>query len=126
MTTDSIPAALRDFILKHIQSIAEMEALAMMVNDRDSPWSAERAAARLYIPRPEAAAVLERLRAAGLAEKSRAGYRFACASASRAAQAEALVALYAVQLIPVTHLIHSRRASRIQQFADAFQIRRDE
>lgn len=123
MTIDSIPAPIRRFVLKHIHSIADIEALVMMFNDR-ATWSPERAATRLYVSQAEAAGVLNRLCATGLAEKRPDGYRYACQSPDTAAQAEALVALYAVQLIPVTNLIHARRAGRIGEFADAFQLRR--
>jgi hypothetical protein len=38
---------------------------------------------------------------------------------------ERIVELYARYLVPVTHLIHSKSKSRVQEFADAFRIRKD-
>ena len=33
--------------------------------------------------------------------------------------------LYSRYLVPVTNLIHTKKTSRIQEFADAFRIRKD-
>jgi hypothetical protein len=36
------------------------------------------------------------------------------------------VELYSRQLVPVTHLIHSKpRPARVQEFAEAFRLRKD-
>jgi hypothetical protein len=126
VTLDPIPAPIRRFVLKHIHSIAEMEALVMMVKEPSTAWNEQLASARLYIPPAEAGRVLNRLVAHGLAEKRGQAYHQACRSPQDAATVEALVALYAAQLIPITNLIHSRHSSRIQEFAEAFQLRKED
>ena len=38
---------------------------------------------------------------------------------------ERLAEIYAKHLVPVTNLIHSKPKPRIQEFADAFRLRKD-
>ena len=121
---DAIPADVRQFALQHIDSIAHMEALLMLWRDPGQPWAADTVATRLYIDVPNAAAVLERLHALGLAQKDGSTYRYGCSSASTHDLVSQLAALYVTHLIPITNLIHSKRDSRIREFADAFKLRK--
>ncbi|MCW7542106.1 hypothetical protein OOT46_30380 [Aquabacterium sp. A7-Y] len=124
MTQDLIPAPIRKFALDHVDSIAHMEALLILWRDPSAVWAVEQVAQRLYIPGGEAAGVLLRLEQLGLAQQHGGAYRYAPASAAMAAHVDALAALYSTHLIPVTNLIHSRRDSRVQEFADAFKLRK--
>ncbi len=98
----------------------------MMVKAPDTVWTVELMAARLYVSSAEATIVLRQMTAHGLTEKQGEGHCFACRTPEVTANAEAVVALYAEQLIAVTHLIHANRPARVQAFADAFQLRKKE
>ena len=121
---DPIPADIQDFVLRHIDSIAHMEALLMLRRDEAQAWAPEAVAARLYIAPADAAAVLERLAALGLLRKEVEGFRYGCAAPEAHEMVDRLASLYASHLIPITNLIHAKRENRIQQFADAFKLRK--
>jgi hypothetical protein len=123
--TDALPEELRQFVLDNIDSIAEMEALVMLWRDPAVAWSIEQVVTRLYISPADAERTLERLAARGLALRGAGGYRAAAQPEAKAASVQRLVQLYDTHLIAITNLIHSKpSASRIQQFADAFKLRK--
>jgi hypothetical protein len=124
MVDDLIPAAVRDFIDKHIDSIAQLEALLLMRREREVSWDAPAAAARLYISPGEAADVLAKLSADGLIQHKGSCYSYGCRTPQLEALVDELATTYARQLIPVTRLVHSK-PDRIRQFADAFKLRRE-
>ena len=124
MVEDLIPAAVREFIDKHIDSIAQLEALLLLRRERALTWDAVAAARRLYISPAEAADVLSRLSAGGFIEHKDERYRYCCRTPELEALVDELAASYARQLIPITRLVHSK-PDRIRQFADAFKLRRE-
>lgn len=121
---DPIPPDIQEFVLRHIDSIAHMEALLMLWRDPSQAWQHEAVAARLYIRPADAASVLERLAALGLVRKEAGAYRYGGTTAQSDEMVGRLAGLYASHLIPVTNLIHAKRESRIREFADAFKLRK--
>ena len=65
MNRDSIPNDVRQFILERIESVAYLEALLLLRNKPDAPWSCEAVANRLYIDQKQTAELLARLDADG-------------------------------------------------------------
>jgi hypothetical protein len=121
MPDDIIPEDLRDFILRHFDSIAQLEALLLLRRHPDETWDAARTAKRLYIGEQEVADILARLCADGLLHCHDAQYRY---GGGQEAMIDRLADVYARHLIPVTNLIHTK-PRRIRQFADAFKFRKD-
>jgi len=119
---EQIPPDVRDFILRYIDSVAEMEALLLLRSTPAQVWSAEAAAARLYIAPDEALQILKRLADEGLLAQSEEGFRFACRTPELEQKVDAAAGFYSANLIPVTNLIHSK-PRRIRQFADAFKLK---
>lgn len=122
-----IPDEVRDFLLGHIDSIAQLEALLLLRDDPACAWSAETLAKRLYITTQEAAVVLERLATDSFlaaAPDALGDYQYHPASGELATMIDRVAALYAEYLIPVTHLIHAKPRTRVQEFADAFKLRK--
>ncbi|MCK9993565.1 MAG: hypothetical protein Dbin4_02085 [Alphaproteobacteria bacterium] len=128
MTDNVITDDVRQFILQHIDSIAEIEGLLMFCADPQKEWDAQTIARRLYIDESQAAALLARLAELGFIAVAASGsplqYQYQPDSESKD-MIERLAVLYRQCLIPVTNLIHSKSKSRIQEFADAFKIRKD-
>jgi hypothetical protein len=123
-----IPAEVQQFILKNIDSVAELEALLIMAGHARETWTVEGIARRLYIPESDTAVLLSRLQSRGLiglesAEPVR--YRYRPDSEELAGLIAQTSAIYARHLVPVTNLIHSKVATRIQKFADAFKLRKE-
>jgi hypothetical protein len=123
MTDDIVAADIKEFILAHIDSIAQLEALLLLRADPDKLWDAATTARRLYIGEREGREILARLGAEGLISRERDGYRYAPV-ADKAALVDRLGEAYARHLIPITNIIH-QRPGRIREFADAFKLKRE-
>jgi len=127
MSEALIPDDVRAFLLKYIDSVAQLEALLLLRADPSCTWSAKTIAKRLYITTQEAAVVLEQLAAGSfltMLPDVPDSYRYHPASSALAEMVDHVAALYAKYLIPVTHLIHTKPRTRVQEFADAFKLRK--
>ena len=82
MTTAGIPAAVLQFVLKRIESVAELETLLIMSADEARAWSVEDIATRIYVAAPSAAAILHALQQRRLIQNSDDGIRFRFSPAS--------------------------------------------
>jgi hypothetical protein len=123
MADDVIPDEIRDFILRHIDSVAQLEALLLLRANSNESWDAARAAARLYTGEEEIKAVLLQLCADGLLSHKDDFYRYEC-SPETMATVDRLADVYRRHLIPVTNVIHTK-PRRIREFANAFKFRKD-
>jgi hypothetical protein len=128
MNCELIPHDIRQFILESIESVAYLEALLLLRSDRKGPWSCEAVAHRLYIDQKQTAELLTRLHANGfvtVAEGNDPVYRYQPATAQLQQMVDSLAELYGRHLVPITNLIHSKPKNRVQEFADAFRLRKD-
>lgn len=129
MTNDIIPEEVRQFILHHIDSIAQMEGLLLLCADPQKEWSAATIARGLFVDESQAAALLARLSEQGFIAPARSGlslhYQYQPKSSELDSMVERMTGFYRQYLIPVTNLIHSKSKTRIQEFADAFKIGKD-
>lgn len=128
MADDIIPDDVARLILERIDSVAQLEALLLLRNNPDTEWSAQSLAARLYISEEQTMTVLLSLRSRGFAVSNPADpslYRYRPSSPDLKGMLDRLADIYAKHLVPVTNLIHSKPKSRIQEFADAFRLRKD-
>ncbi len=128
MNDDVIPPEVRQFVLDRIDSVAHLEALLLLRSKPDEDWTCATVASRLYIDQRQTIDVLERLDAGGFVSASRKEirvYRYHPASADLARMVDRLAEIYAKHLVPVTNLIHSKPKTRVQEFADAFRLRKD-
>jgi len=124
MAEDSIPADLRDFILRNIDSVAQLETMLLLHLERDAAWTAAKLSKRLYIGEPEALVVLTRVANDGFASQVEGRFSFDPQSAEKEQMLERLATAYGTRLIPITNLIHSK-SPRIREFSDAFKFRKD-
>jgi hypothetical protein len=124
MVEEPIPADLRDFILRFIDSVAHLEALLLLRADPESNWDVLTTAGRLYTTESQAREILAQLCAEGLITCENGLYRYGSPPVETMAMIGRLAEAYAKQLIPITNLIHSK-PRRIRQFADAFKFRKD-
>jgi hypothetical protein len=128
MNRDSIPNDIKQFILERIESVAYLEALLLLRSKPDALWSSGAVANRLYIDQQQTAELLARLDADGfvtLGEEDDPVYRYQPATAHLQQMVDSLAEFYAKHLVPITNLIHSKPKNRVQEFADAFKLRRD-
>jgi hypothetical protein len=124
MGDELIPPDVREFILRHIDSIAHLEALLLLQQQPDIRWNAASVADPLYIEPEQATEVLQHLCETGLAGCDGAVYWFNTEPPGQVEVVRRLAELYSNHLIPVTNLVHSK-PSGIRKFAAAFKFRRD-
>lgn len=83
---------------------------------------------RLYIDRKQTAELLARLDADGsvtIAREEDPVYRYQPATPHKQQMVDFLAVIYAKHLVPITNLIHTKPKNRVQEFADAFRLRKD-
>ena len=124
MADQYVPGRIRDFIVKHIDSVAQIEALLLVRSNPQERWNVSQIAARLYASETEVGEALDRLCTAGLLILDDSTYRLEGISPENAALIQDLLTIYARHLIPVTNIIHAK-PRRIRSFADAFRFRKD-
>ena len=124
MAEQIIPDDVRDFIIRHIDSVAQLEALLLLHGNPSETWSIASMAKRLYTTEAEIAEPLARLVDDGLLSVSEGIYRYDCAAEGHRNIVDRLAIVYSRHLIAVTNMIHGK-PRRIRQFADAFKFRKD-
>jgi hypothetical protein len=65
MAEDPVPDEIKQFILRHLDSIGQLEALLLLRGNPGEEWGARAVARRLYIREQEAAPILARLTKSG-------------------------------------------------------------
>jgi hypothetical protein len=124
MTDEVIPADIKNFIARHIDSVIQLEALLLLRACPDETWTLSAMAKRLYVTEQEVAEVLVLLCHDGLLSVNERVYRYSGGTPEQQELVDRLSTLYSRQLIPVTNVIHAK-PRRIRQFADAFRFRKD-
>jgi hypothetical protein len=128
MSPDFIPSDVAQFIIDRIDSVAEMEALLLLRSNTEEEWSVDALAKRLYISVQQTAYVLDRLSSGGFLSVRGAPpvFRYQPGSPELQSLVDRACTVYSKHLVPITNLIHSKPKSRVQEFADAFKLRKDE
>jgi hypothetical protein len=123
MSEEPLSEEVRDFILRHIDTVAQLEALLFFREHSAERWDATSVAKRLYAPAGEMITSLAGLCNGGYLVREGELYRYAAGSEVEP-KVQALAKAYARQLIPITNLIHSKPRN-IRAFSDAFRFRKD-
>jgi hypothetical protein len=124
MAEEIISDDVRNFILRHIDSVAQLEALLLLRANPGESWDVAKIAKRLYAKEQEVTELLERLCADRLLSCEGQVFRYDCRTPEQQNTVERVAEFYARHLIPVTNMIHAK-PRRIREFADAFKFRRD-
>lgn len=127
MADDLIPGDVKQFIVDKIDSIAELEGLLLLRRNSETEWNSEALAQRLYTSQQQTEVLLERLYLLGflsVKEDEFITYRYQPGSPELAEMVDRVAEIYSKYLVPVTNLIHSKPETKVQQFADAFKLRK--
>ena len=123
MATQYVPDDIRDFILKHIVSVAQIEALLLIWASPEERWGLRQIAARIYASDAETARALGGLCAGGVLVCTD-GIFSLNRSTENAEMIRKLQEVYARHLIPVTDIIHGKSRSPASSAA-AFRLPKD-
>jgi hypothetical protein len=127
--SEEFPADLKQFITQHIESLAELEMLLLLRQDPQRWWEPAEVAKVLYTSEQVCASQLAALARRGFFEASpppEARYRYRPASADIDRLLAALAATYQERRVAVITLIYSKPVDKVQTFADAFRLRRED
>jgi hypothetical protein len=124
MNDEPIPPEVHQFLIRHVDSVAQLEALLLLRAHPGERWTAVRMAARIYTPEGVTAELLARLAGDGFLACADDMYWYDCRDLAASDTIDRLAATYKRHLIPVTNVIHAK-PRRIREFADAFRFRKD-
>lgn len=128
MTYEEIPQEIKDFIVRHINSVEQLEILLLLQGSPTREWSARDVAQELRSDTQSVAVRMADLHARGFLhgqEASAPMYRFNPANAQEAQLVAKLASVYAQRRMAVINLIFSKPIDKIRVFADAFNLRKD-
>jgi len=127
MVPQDIPADILAFLAHRIDSVPQLEALLMMCERADSAWTVDDVAARTYTNAVTARSVLEALQRRGLVAADEPGLRFRFAPHDNAdvALVARVAGFYRANLVIVATLIHEKAPASVQEFARAFEFKKD-
>jgi hypothetical protein len=126
MEPSNIPDGVRELIIQHIASVAQLEVLLLAYDRRPATWDAAEVSRELRIDAGSAATILGDLAARGFLEpapESPGRYRFAAAPQLHAILPE-LAAAYRERRVAVITLIFSKPPDPLRQFAEAFRLKK--
>lgn len=127
--SEPISDDVRRFIVDSIDSVAQLEALLLLRNHRHRTWSCQAVAEEIYNSEQHTAELLDKLVARGfiaVEDVQPRAFRYQPASLQVAESIDRLADTYSRYLVPVTNLIHGKSRRIIQQFADAFKLKKEE
>lgn len=125
---DLIPEEVQRFLVDHIDSIAELEALLILREHRGQSWPCGLVADRIYSSEEVTADLLVKLAKRGFLTAdgmTPASFRYAPRSQEMARLLDQLAEVYAKYLVPVTDLVHKKSRRNIQGIAEAFKFKKE-
>ena len=125
MIDSSLPADVLGFLDRFIDSIPELEALLIMSEDPQRPWSAADVASRVYVPAAGAQRILETLLRRRLVATSDDGFRFSPADETHRVLVARVAVTYRSNLVSVANFIHKKASASVMEFARAFDLKKD-
>ena len=125
--SDDFPGELKVFVAQHVESLAQLEALLLLKQNPSQTWSSIELAQKLYITVDMCRGLVGDLERRGFVERlpeDRFQYRSPDAESDR--RLGELEALYQTRRVAVITEIYSKPVHKVQTFADAFRLRREE
>ena len=122
-----VPAHVLRFLERNIDTVPQLETLLMMSEAPDRRWLIADVASRNYINEQRASDTLNALLRRGLVswEESPPAFRFNPATDEIRAAVADLARCYQRSLSRITELIHAKPSASIQEFARAFDLKKD-
>lgn len=126
MSSEALPAPVKNFIKAHIRSVSQLEILALIIGEPGTAWTARSIDRFMRSNEQSVEKQLAQFVRAGLLEMSEgtpAAYRYRPQDEALAAAAAATVREYRTRQVLVIETIFKPDDDSGQSFADAFRIR---
>jgi hypothetical protein len=125
--SEAFPAELKQFIAQHVESLAQLEALLILRQNSEQRWRSPELAQRLYITPDMCEAILADLERRGFAARTADGaYFYQPRDGAADKLIDDLATIYQQRRVAVITEIYSKPVTKVQTFADAFRLRREE
>lgn len=129
MKPTPLQPGVRDLIVDCIDSVAQLQVLLRLSREPERTWSAIALSEEVMLGEPWTAAQLQQLVQMGLAARVKGGtgplFRFGGTPAMQSVVAE-LGRAYQSHPVAVVTLIYTKPNRALQNFSDAFRLRKDE
>ncbi|MGH7181892.1 MAG: hypothetical protein ACREJN_07950 [Nitrospiraceae bacterium] len=124
--SDKIPEEVKNFVVRYIDSIAEMEAMLFLRSHRDRDWSAGSVADWIYASEEVSDTVLARLTENGFitSEGMPVRYQYGPRNQELARMLDQVAEAYSKYLVPVTEIVHKKSRRNIEGLAQAFEFKK--
>jgi hypothetical protein len=122
---EHFPAELRQFIAQHIESLAQLEALLLMRREPGRRWAPAELARTLYISDEMVRGMFAELERGGFVARDDESYFYAASGPLDDLLGE-LARHYQERRVAVITEIYSNPVKKVQTFADAFRLRRED
>ena len=126
--TDDFPFDIRQFISANIKSVADLEAVLLLRQNRDRAWTAAEVSQTLATSQEMATAQLrglhEREILALIVDSTGESFQYRPA-ADLESKVELLAMLYRERRVSVITAIYSEPMDNVRTFADSFRLRKD-
>jgi hypothetical protein len=126
---NDFPAEIEQFIGQHIESLAQLEMLLLLRKESDRSWSCFDLARQLYIAPDVCTGITADLERRGFVLRDAADsnlVRYRSGGPGLDQLIDQLAALYQQRRVAVITLIYSKPVKKVQTFADAFRLRREQ
>jgi hypothetical protein len=124
---ESLPEDVHRFIVEHINSVEQLEALLLLRSDPQRQWSIDEVAQALYTQHAAAQMRLSDLQTRGLLSPTDSDHWQYKPGGEELDQLIGRIAeLYRERRVTVITLIYSKPHQQVQAFADAFKLRKDQ
>lgn len=123
-----IPEEVKTFLADNINSIAELEALLLLREERHRRWTSPAVAERIYTDEPLTLALLLHLTHRGFLtadDRTPPTFQYQPRNQPLSRLLDQLAEAYAKYLVPVTALVHQKSRRNIEGFADAFKFTKE-
>ena len=127
MPQQKVPAEIREFVARHLKTVEHLEVFMLLQRTASRSWSPSDIAAELRIPEDTAATVLEQLASDNFLDIKILNdilYRFNPATPALEAVAKRSAEFYVRARIAMMNLVTTRGLGPIQDFADAFRLKK--
>ena len=128
MNITVLPDEIKTFIVKHIDSVGKLEVLVLLSKAPDLRWTCARVSRELRSNDTAVSKQLNELASDGLISVEKQSdplYFFQAKTPELQESLKKLLAFYSTYQMRVIHFIYNRPIHKIQSFADAFRIRKD-
>lgn len=126
---NDFPAEIEQFIAQHVESLAQLEMLLLVRQESARSWSCFDLARQLYITPDVCTGIIADLERRGFVLRDAADsnlFRYRSGRADIDQIIDQLSDLYQQRRVAVITMIYSKPVKKVQTFADAFRLRREE